>query len=136
MNKTMLRFRVWNTKDKKFIKGYLKAWDYFNGFCSDNKDERNLGLSFWHEPDGYFKILKSTGLKDKKGVEIFEGDILKVKTKYDGNSIEYVKWDDENYDSFPFGGWCCNKNVGWRLDEVRVIGNIMENPELLEEVSK
>lgn len=85
-----------------------------------------------------------TGLSDKNGTKIFEGDILKIAKKSDGVGeyyippLEYpvnvvVRWDlcswtwetlcaDKYYISFP-DAWC--------HFECEVIGNIYDNPELL-----
>ena len=59
------------------------------------------------------------GLTDKSGKKIFEGDI--VETVYDGqqNPNYVVVWDEDELDL-----GCC--------DEIIVIGNIFDNPDLLE----
>lgn len=83
-----------------------------------------------------------TGLTDKNGKKIFEGDILKIIHKYqspfDDDTKEYtdittdvVFFDDEglcfSYGKSPF--LCVVDNV---TAEYEVIGNIHDNPELLE----
>ena len=78
-------------------------------------------------------LMQYTGLKDKNGVEIYEGDIIQYFTFYYGNKKErkeVVEWiDDMQDDSFgePL-------SMGYRFygSEIEVIGNIYENPQLLE----
>ena len=72
-------------------------------------------------------IEQYTGLKDKNGKEIYEGDIVKA-----GGRIYEVAWFEKD------GGWFCfreNDSVYTPLYHLKgeVIGNIHENPELLEE---
>lgn len=87
-------------------------------------------------------LLEYTGLHDKSGREIYEGDILKV-TSEDGESyVATVKWfGDEGYPAFDLAGipaaWCYESNALATIFEsgvetCEVIGNIFENPELLE----
>lgn len=65
-----------------------------------------------------------TGLTDKNGTKIFEGDIvLRRKDK------ELVFYDDGGFSPFAIPGWECTPDA----DEVEVIGNIHDNPELLAE---
>lgn len=83
-----------------------------------------------------------TGLTDKNGTRVFEGDILKIIHKYqspfDDDTKEYtdidadvVHFDDEglcfSYGKSPF--LCVVDNV---TAEYEIIGNIHDNPELLE----
>lgn len=73
-------------------------------------------------------LMQSTGMQDKNGVEIYEGDIVKVETM-GGVVYGYAK-----YKSFSF--MICSEDmdmimlVGW---DYEILGNIYENPELIEE---
>lgn len=86
-------------------------------------------------------IMQYTGLKDRHGKDIFEGDIVKAKhpDDYENDRTEkaivvfdapsfYAKYIDDSLNKFVRGG------SGFILKpQNEVIGNIYENPELLEE---
>ena len=71
-------------------------------------------------------LMQSTGLTDKNGVEIFEGDILQVRLN--------DEWDSEKDHVEMYAG--CWHWRGYTVNSIahesEVIGNIHENPELLE----
>ena len=79
-------------------------------------------------------LMQSTGLKDKNSKEIFEGDILDYKGRK-----ALVRWHG-SYASFiyRFVDELQKRNTEWRLlylayMKCEIIGNVYENPELLED---
>lgn len=68
-----------------------------------------------------------TGLTDKNGTKIFEGDIL--KGLYANGNAE-VRMINGSWVGYAGKGWT---DIGYVVDRVEVIGNIHDNPELLTE---
>jgi len=71
------------------------------------------------------KVMQYTGLKDKYGVEIYEGDILKHNHK-----VQQVE------SKLDWNCGCCGFVYGYNIEDpndIEVIGNIFENPELLKQ---
>ena len=83
------------------------------------------------------KLMQSTGLKDNKGKEIFEGDILACETDDEVINVN-VFWDEEHA-LFMFESKKYNEQeplaelVENNTYPFEIIGNIYENPELLED---
>ena len=89
------------------------------------------------------EIMQYTGMKDVKGVEIYDGDIVKASSQGIWGKFQ-VKWRQDGSPCwFMYPAW--KSGVAWSLhgtindkgeyqDSVEVIGNIYENPELLEDL--
>lgn len=82
-------------------------------------------------------LMQSTGIKDKNGVEIYEGDILKLHAIFlaPDDKIGYLEYSPKYGYSIIFEGNRLYRQEYWASTNklnYEVIGNIYENPELIE----
>lgn len=116
----------------------FREWDDLNG-------EMHLA---WHprfKVDGYTtellqdgKVMQFTGLHDKNGKEIYEGDVVRDLrfSKHNIHEIQFGEGGEGEPADYVGGyiGWCMGngETTGFTSGrELEVIGNIYENPELL-----
>lgn len=112
-----IKFRAYQPE----AKGDLKWWSW------QELRESDLNTIFRH-PEKYH-LMQYTGLKDKNGVEIYEGDIVRNEL-YEVFLVEYV---GEHWFGYVLvqtdETWCGHL---YEYDEYEIIGNIYDNPDLLE----
>jgi len=81
------------------------------------------------ENDGWGHFMQYTGLEDKNGVEIYEGDIARYR-QYSNTIVGEIKYRDKFASFMIYNEHFPNTNMRLNMD-IEVIGNIYENPELL-----
>lgn len=114
-----IKFRAWDRDEKKWT-------HYFNigplGTVVDLAGDEYLNC----------ELMQYTGLKDKNGTEIYEGDVVRMDAGTDEAAICTVSWLDDGFVLIGDG-----YNAEHLYPQIRdgrfgeVIGNLYENPELL-----
>ena len=132
-----IKFRAWDKKRQKWVGPNLHM-EVVSGllFWQFGLDCNLMGMDSNYGRDIYI-LQQYTGLKDKNGKEIYEGDIIKRPEGTHGYEVKFL--DGAFRPCFlgtnnPIAG----EHLLWyQADrELKVIGNIYENPELLEENKK
>lgn len=110
------RFRAWQKSRKRYLYDFEED-EYFGDALIDDD----------------MVVEQCTGLKDKNGKLIYEGDILRLVSET--AKIKYVvKWDGHNAQLFldVLNDWGQTEFNIADLNYLEIIGNIHENPKLLE----
>nr|DAW48761.1 MAG TPA: YopX protein [Caudoviricetes sp.] len=130
-----IKFRAWDKNDKRIfidpqmIDFYNKKIGYMQ-YQTEYMSDTSYSIPVGFEEFEYSELMEWTGLYDKNGEEIYEGDIFHIGSK---KILYVVEWIDCGLKGRQI------KNISWIgldywKDDIEVIGNIYENPELIEEV--
>ena len=107
----------------------LRAWDGSEMIYPYGKGFNNI-LTNGNILDRFSIVMQYTGLKDKNGKEIYEGDILSKWYSRDLSGNDIIKWNEEV--EFETANEWAGFNITF-LDKCEIIGNIYEQPHLINE---
>lgn len=124
-----IKFRIWDNEDKK----YLSLRDYQGLGAIEVENDETLTLSPRYRFLTSMMIMPErfvpqqyVGLKDKNGVEVYEGDKVMFDYKWTKlDEIGVVTWNKDTA-SFQIKGHIPSSSMK-HLDRMKVIGNIYEN---------
>ena len=131
MKQRIIKFRAWDKQAKQMLIGHNQ---YGSGEPDSGLRKTSAGAftRLWEalarfDEDDSFVLMQYTGLKDRNGKEIYEGDIVRWSESWlvsdsgeDEMFTRLVKWEGQ----ILFPG---------NLERKEVIGNIYENPDLLKQ---
>jgi hypothetical protein len=112
-----IKFRAWDTKAKRLV-------DIENlrlGLDGHLANSQGKYLDY----ESRYILMQYTGLNDKNGKEIYEGDIVR------GSNDQAVPQAPREVRFQISGGWVADNLALWAIHLPIVLGNIYENPELL-----
>lgn len=135
-----IKFRAWDNDKKTMVYGVEKFYDSLGTFYDGNGKELDIyqDTSLWRFSsfgsllENKIPIMQYTGIKDKNGREIYDGDILNR-----GALIHSVRWDrlrnswNISSESTMITFQIINGALSWDESNIEIIGNIYENKELL-----
>jgi len=130
-----IKFRAWlpNSKEQEkmvYDIGVVRGKPYFENSRIVYEGGKNTDRDGSNNYKFEFYLMQFTGLKDKKGKEIYEGDIVKGGDCSGNFEVVFGEYYSE----------CYSRHFGWKIntewteefnwEKLEVIGNIYENPEL------
>lgn len=131
-----IKFRAWD-KERKLMIPFDSPFicDEYSCICWGSSEYKGIGKlpgaynQGWDEEalNDRYQLMQYTGLKDKNGKEIYEGDIVNC---YGG---EYYQGSWEHNATFPINNMINDCFMMGESENIVIVGNVYENPELLKE---
>lgn len=124
-----IKFRAWLKEDKRMVN--VETMDFTDKSIQYlKKSEINNAYILRRESFDDVELMQHTGLKDKNGKEIYEGDIV-VLNNIENDNMCIVRYE---HSSYRLESWSLREDLSNVEDRfLEVVGNIYESKNLLEE---
>lgn len=129
------KFRAWDKRFSEFVEDFFVSED---GKIYKKTKDTGYGFAISRETSDKIILMQSTGLKDKNGKEIFEGDVVQFEDCYTESDFLYinkgiVEWSQGSFTVTNRDSVEIEDLLDGEILDVTIIGNIYENKEFLEE---
>lgn len=125
------KFRFWHAEEKEM---FYQENQYLSSFLQRIYVKYNITHPSYLDFEIEDRLMQCTRLKDKNDKLIYEGDIVKGAKMNCGVSnpdICEVEWDNSITGFIPLNLYDCDCDIYNYAEDMEIIGNIHENPELL-----
>lgn len=150
-----IKFRAWDKNDKVMREVYgiqfpkrsnhgVRKNTVIEMHCSDYEGQKAIIFSDFTDSIERVELMQYTGLKDKNGKEIYEGDVLEIGNNIANiSNVGFVEYNDGTFEVTEMDGkvsWnlydCIfypgeDSTTGKSTEPAEIIGNIYENPDLV-----
>lgn len=128
------KFRAWDNRFSEFVEDFFVSED---GKIYKKTKDTGYGIAISRETSDKINLMQSTGLFDRNGKEIFEGDVVQFEDCYTESDFLYinkgvVEWSQGSFTVTNRDSVEMEDLLDGEILDVTIIGNIYENKEILE----
>ncbi|AFM73761.1 hypothetical protein BUY73_01090 [Staphylococcus epidermidis] len=125
-----MKFRAWDKDERAMLDVHGINFDAQGIWTNELIDDESDGNFIFLDD---VVLMQSTGLRDINGTEIYEGDIVRYNRGISWSVEKFPYVVKNSMEGFVFEYGLIQHSLSKKIEYVTVIGNIYENPELLED---